>query len=327
MDTDGYAGKNRCEFTTTSPDLAEGVYELLASLGTIPRVMISRATLYGRDIGPKWRITFLPKLMPFRLRYKAERLGFDGPRKGLRVLRFIVSVEPAGLAPVKCIKTSSPSHLYLAGNAMIPTHNSTTCAALGLHESIYRRPSFGLVIAPTQDQSSELMLKFDEFRGAVELPSDYLSTDTKLAVRFANGNRFIARPGSEKSARSFSAVTLLLEDEASRVLDDLYNSVRPMLAVSDGRHILMSTPFGKRGHFFHIWDEQRDLWQWFEIPAEKCPRITKEFLAEEKRINPWFEQEYHCVFAETVDSVFSYDQIAEAISDDVEPLFQCRNSM
>jgi len=45
---------------------------------------------------------------------------------------------------------------------------STTCAALGLHESIYRRPSFGLVIAPTQDQSSELMLKFDEFRGAVE---------------------------------------------------------------------------------------------------------------------------------------------------------------
>ena len=101
---------------------------------------------------------------------------------------------------------------------------STTCAALGLHESVYRRPSFGLVIAPSQDQSAELMMKFDEFRGAVELPSDYLDTDTKLAVRFKNGNRFIARPGSEKSARSFSAVTLLLEDEATRVLDPLYNS-------------------------------------------------------------------------------------------------------
>src|SRR5512136_3379757 len=86
---------------------------------------------------------------------------------------------------------------------------STICAALGLHESIYRHPSFGLVIAPSQDQSGELMLKFDEFRSAVELPSDYLSTDTKLAVRFANGNRFVARPGSEKTARSISAVTLL----------------------------------------------------------------------------------------------------------------------
>ena len=47
--------------------------------------------------------------------------------------------------------------------------------------------------------------------------------DTKLAVKFAYGNRFVARPGSEKTARSFSAVSLLLEDEASRVLDDLYN--------------------------------------------------------------------------------------------------------
>lgn len=198
---------------------------------------------------------------------------------------------------------------------------STTCAALGLHESIYRRPSFGLVIAPSQDQSAELMMKFDEFRGAVELPSDYLSTDTKLAVKFANGNRFVARPGSEKTARSFSAVTLLLEDEASRVLDDLYNTVRPMLAVSNGRHILMSTPFGKRGHFFKIWSEERDLWEWFEIPAEKCPRISSEFLAEEKRTNPWFGQEYHCQFLETIDSVFTFDQVASALTDEVEPLF------
>jgi len=197
---------------------------------------------------------------------------------------------------------------------------STTSAVLGLHESIYRRPSFGLVIAPSQDQSGELMMKFDEFRSAVELPSDYLSTDTKLAVRFANGNRFIARPGSEKTARSFSAVTLLLEDEASRVLDELYNTVRPMLSVSNGRHILMSTPFGKRGHFFHIWDEQRDLWDWFEIPAEKCPRITKEFLEEERRTNPWFEQEYHCVFTEAIDSVFGYDEVEAAFVDDIEAL-------
>ena len=184
---------------------------------------------------------------------------------------------------------------------------STTCAALGLHESIYRRPSFGLVIAPSQDQSAELMMKFDEFRGAVELPSDYLSTDTKLAVKFANGNRFVARPGSEKTARSFSAVTLLLEDEAARVSDALYNSVRPMLAVSNGRHILMSTPFGKLNHFFKIWDQELDIWQWFEIPAEQCPRITKEFLEEEKRTNPWFEQEYHCVFMESEGAIFSSD--------------------
>lgn len=198
---------------------------------------------------------------------------------------------------------------------------STISAALGLHESIYRRPSFGLVIAPSQDQSAELMLKFDEFRGAVELPSDYLSTDTKLAVQFANGNRFVARPGSEKTARSFSAVTLLLEDEASRVLDDLYNATRPMLSVSGGRHILMSTPFGKRGHFYKIWTEQRDLWESYEIPAEKCPRISKEFLVEEKRTNPWFEQEYHCHFMETEDQYFSNHTIGKLFDGSIKPLW------
>ena len=201
---------------------------------------------------------------------------------------------------------------------------STTCAALGLHESIYRRPSFGLVIAPSQDQSSELMLKFDEFRGAVELPSDYLSTDTKLAVKFSNGNRFVARPGSEKTARSFSAVTLLLEDEASRVLDDLYNTVRPMLAVSNGRHILMSTPFGKRGHFFHIWNEHLDSWEWYEIHAEMCPRITKDFLEEEKRTNPWFEQEYHCKFLDASHQLFSYDLINSMVDPGIKPLFKAQ---
>jgi hypothetical protein len=192
---------------------------------------------------------------------------------------------------------------------------STTCAALGLHESIYRRPSFGLVIAPSQDQSAELMMKFDEFRSAVELPSDYLSTDTKLAVKFANGNRFVARPGSEKTARSFSAVTLLLEDEAARVSDALYNSVRPMLAVSNGRHILMSTPFGKLNHFFKIWDKERDMWQWFEIPAEQCPRISREFLEEERRTNPWFEQEYHCKFLDDEFTVFT-EELLQKMTDD-----------
>ena len=198
---------------------------------------------------------------------------------------------------------------------------STVCAALGLHESIYRRPSFGLVISPSKDQSAELMLKFDEFRGAVELPSDYLDSDTKLAVKFSNGNRFVARPGSEKTARSFSAVTLLLEDEASRVTDELYNSVKPMLAVSNGRHIVMSTPFGKRGHFYRIWSKERDLWAWYEIPAEQCPRISKAFLEEERRTNFWYEQEYNCAFVETQDQVFSDYTINKLFDSDIKPLW------
>lgn len=200
---------------------------------------------------------------------------------------------------------------------------STICAALGLHESIYRRPSFGMAIAPSQDQSGELMMKFDEFRGAVELSSDYLDTDTKLAVKFANGNRFIARPGSAKTSRGKSAVTLLLEDEASWVDDLLKQSVSPMLAVSGGRYIMMSTPFGKRGHFFETWMNAKN-WEKYEVTADMCPRITKEHLQQElddgMPRNFWL-QEYYCQFMDTDDQIFSYDVVQSAFDDpQVKPL-------
>ena len=39
--------------------------------------------------------------------------------------RFIVAVRPVESVPVRCIEVANESHLYLAGRAMIPTHNST----------------------------------------------------------------------------------------------------------------------------------------------------------------------------------------------------------
>jgi len=199
---------------------------------------------------------------------------------------------------------------------------STICAALGLHESIYRRPSFGMAIAPSQDQSGELMMKFDEFRQAVELSSDYLDTDTKLAVKFANGNRFIARPGSAKTSRGKSAVTLLLEDEAAWVDDLLRKSVSPMLAVSGGRYIMMSTPFGKRGHFHDTWVNAKN-WEKYEINADQCPRITAEFLQSELddgMPRSFWLQEYYNQFMETDDQLFGFDLVKQAFSSEVKVL-------
>jgi hypothetical protein len=162
------------------------------------------------------------------------------------------------------------------------------------------------------------MIKFEDFLAL--LPIKAMDTDTKLSKRFPNGSRVMALPGSEDTIRGISAVTLFIEDEASRVPDALYNSIRPMLAVSDGRLILMSTPFGKRGHFHKVWTEGGPQWERYEIRAEDCPRISADFLEEERRENPWFEQEYHCKFMETDDQLFNYDQVAAAFTSDVKAL-------
>ena len=56
------------------------------------------------------------------------------------------------------------------------------------------------------------------------------------------------------------------------------------------------------------------------MPASECPRITREFLAEEKRTlgDWWFEQEYMCKFNDAEQSAFRSEDIASIVSREVE---------
>ncbi len=119
-----------------------------------------------------------------------------------------------------------------------------------------------------------------------------------------------------------STWSLIIEDEAGYVEDGLYRAIRPMLAVSGGRLILLSTPNGRRGHFFEAW-EGEEQWERIEVPATDCPRIDPAFLETEKGAlgETWWSQEYRCKFIQTVDAVFRYEDIQRALSDEVKPLF------
>ena len=85
--------------------------------------------------------------------------------------------------------------------------------------------------------------------------------DNEMSLALPNGSRIVGLPGNEATIRGFSAVRLLLVDEASRVEDEMYLAVRPMLAVSDGALWLMSTPFGKRGFFYETWAHGGPEWE------------------------------------------------------------------
>jgi hypothetical protein len=152
-------------------------------------------------------------------------------------------------------------------------------------------------------------------------PKPKLVEDNKLSLQLKNGSRVVSLPGEEANVRGYSNVSMIIEDEASRVSDDLYRALRPMLAVSGGRIVLMSTPFGKRGHFFEEWEKGSE-WVRISIPASDCPRISQEWLAQEKiSIGEWwFQQEYGCQFVETEDQFFSHDEIMRAINDEIIPL-------
>ena len=198
---------------------------------------------------------------------------------------------------------------------------STTAGIMALHRAIFYPGSLILLVSPSLRQSSELFKKVTDELVKLEQQPKRLE-DNKLSLRLANKSRILSLPSSEATIRGFSAVDLIIEDEASRVSDNLYYSIRPMLAVSGGKLILMSTPFGKRGHFFEEWQNGGEAWERVRITADDCPRISQEFLDDERRAlgEWWFKQEYYCEFSETVDQIFTYDQVTGALSDDLEPL-------
>jgi hypothetical protein len=150
-----------------------------------------------------------------------------------------------------------------------------------------------------------------------------LKQDNALSTVFANGSRIVSLPGDEGTVRCFSAPRLIVEDEASRVDDGLYRAVRPMLATSGGKLVLMSTPRGRRGHFWEEWSQGGDAWERVIIRADQVSRISPEFLAEEQRSlgNMWFRQEYCGEFLASADTVFRPEDVARMIAAEVAPLF------
>ena len=197
---------------------------------------------------------------------------------------------------------------------------STIAAIVALHRILFYDGSLVLLISPSLRQSAELFRKVTDMMKNLPHPPTRIENN-KLSLQLRSGSRIVSLPGEEANVRGYSKVDLIIEDEAARVSDDLYRALRPMLAVSKGSLILMSTPFGKRGHFHDIWANGEE-WLKVEIPATKCPRISEIFLENERKSlgDWWFRQEYMCDFVETEDQFFNYEEIINALDNSIEPL-------
>jgi hypothetical protein len=228
----------------------------------------------------------------------------------------------AGLEPdpwQRDLLESSSDRILL--NCCRQSGKSTMTAVVALHRALYHPGSLILCLAPALRQSQELFGKVQSFYRDLDRPIP-AQAERKLSLELENESRIVTLPGTEKTIRGFSGVALLIVDEASRVADELYFAVRPMLAVSGGSLMMLSTPYGKRGVFFEEWS-QGEGWERYEVTARECPRISASFLEEEKRALPTrvYRQEYECSFEETEDQVFSFEDVHSALDPGVTPLF------
>jgi hypothetical protein len=184
---------------------------------------------------------------------------------------------------------------------------STTVAVMALHTALHQPGSLVLLLSPTDRQSKNLFQKVVDFlRALKEKPT--LKEDNIHSMTFASGSRIISLPGNNADTiRGYSAPALVVLDEAAYINDALYTALRPMLAVGRGRLVMLSTPNGKHGAFYDAWSSNSSDWRRIEVKAEQCPRISPDFLAEERRVlgDMLFGQEYECQFA--CPCVIAYD--------------------
>jgi hypothetical protein len=212
------------------------------------------------------------------------------------------------------ILTSQDARVLM--NCCRQSGKSTVTAALALTEALHHS-ALVLLLSPSLRQSQELYRKVRELYRPHESIVPIVQ-ESALRVELTNGSRIISLPGSEGTVRGYSAVDLLCVDEASRVDDELFAAISPMLATSNGRMILLSTPAGQRGYFYEQW-MSANAWKRVCIPAAACPRISTEFLEQERQSMPphVFKQEYDCEFMSQVEGgVFSAWTIQKMFDDD-----------
>jgi hypothetical protein len=194
------------------------------------------------------------------------------------------------------VEVLEAGHPRLLLNCCRQAGKSTAVALLGLVEAVFVPATKVLLVSRSLRQSTELFRIVTDFHRRLGSPLRERRTAEELQL--SNFSRIVCLPCKEETIRGFARVSLLIIDEAARVPDDLYRAVRPMLAVSNGRMICLSTPYGKRGFFHDAWANGGADWARIEVPAERISRITPAFLAQERRAMgaSWYRQEYGCSF-------------------------------
>lgn len=230
LDTDASIdqGSGQVEFSNTNRRLIEAVIELARSLGQKPVASLVRhGKLNGVEHQPYQRVTWRPTRQCFRLPRKADHVRLNNGPQGLRNQhRMIIAAERINAEPMRCLTVTSKHSLFLAGEAMIPTHNTRT-GAEWIYDRAIRQPGgrYALV-ARTFADGRDTMVEGEAGLLAI-IPDDQLKDGSRdkawnrsIGELFlANGSRFkiysSERPASLRGPQHDAA----WGDEAASWLD------------------------------------------------------------------------------------------------------------
>lgn len=222
----------------------------------------------------------------------------------------------------QAVRSRAPRQIILACRQ---SGKSTMTALKALHVALHEPGALCLITAAAQRQSQELFTKVLAAYRALgrPIPAD---AESRMMLELSNGSRVLTLPGrTDVTLRGFSAPRLVVVDEAARVDDLVIHGLRPMLATNPSAQlVLLSTPWGRRGHFFETWTGPGDSWERVgPIRGSDCRRIPSSFLEHERAsLPPWvYASEWDCAFTDNELAAFSSELIEAALDPAVTPLW------
>ena len=180
VDTDGYVDpRGQVEFCSVSRRLARDVLELVFTLGAKATLHEGRATIDGRDCGPKYRVRFF-MAGAAHLPRKAERCADSS----VATTRYVWA-EAAESVPTRCIEVDSPDHTYLAGRTLLPTHNSSRATVITPLWLLTRKPETRIaIVGCDQDLADGFSKEIQSWIGTYNGDEDTLDLGIRVDPKY-----------------------------------------------------------------------------------------------------------------------------------------------
>ena len=233
---------------------------------------------------------------------------------------------------------------------------STIMSAFVCHHAKYFPGSLCVILAPSKDQAAIDMRKIIEF---IAQDPSYPETkhETTEEIELLNGSWIKVVAATDKGARGYSNPDIILLDECSRIPDEVFDAVKPMITNNPlARIIEISTPNGKLGFFYnhyHLdrwskylitspWDvmtdggtpilferdtsrkhllELMELKESDDLKIYVSPRHMNK-VEQEENVESMsymkYRQEFLCEFVDAQDQVFGQDLIRKMFHDDLK---------
>ncbi|GAB1813108.1 replicative DNA helicase [Mycobacterium sp. MUNTM1] len=229
LDTDGtVTAGGAVQFSVTSQRLASDVNELIVSLGYRCQTSTKRVPGRCESSSIAYTLTFSTDDKVFALERKAithkERRATAGTsRCGSR---FIVDVRPIESVAVRCVEVDNDSHMYLAGKAMVPTHNSTL--GLDFLRSCSIKHRMASVIFSLEMSKSEIVMRL-------------LSAEAKIKLADMRSGRMSDEDWTRLARRmsEISEAPLYIDDSPNLTMMEIRAKARRLRQKSDLRLVVV----------------------------------------------------------------------------------------